>query len=93
MRLLAKISVLVIAAATFSLPLSIAVDLTLYDALADHLGTQSLTAVADYLDRTEMARAFGFFCILMLWSGVVLAIDNVLKGFRRKAQIIVENVD
>jgi hypothetical protein len=93
MRILLQLSLLTIAAAAFSIPLTIAIDLALYDSLADQLGNRSLTIAIDCIDKTEMTRAIGFILVLMLWSGAVLGIDRGLNHFARKKQIRIERCD
>jgi hypothetical protein len=93
MRVLLQLLLLTIAAVAFSIPLTIAVDLALYHALADQLGNRSLTIAIDCIDKTEMTRTVGFISVLMLWSAAVLGIDRALNRFRRKRQIIIERCD
>ena len=93
MRILLQIAILVIAAIAISIPLTVAIDLALYDALADHLGNRSLTIVIECIDKTEMMRTVGFILVSMLWSAAVLGIDRGLNRFWAKKQIVIERCD
>ena len=90
MRILLQLSLFAIAATAFSIPLTIVIDLALYDALADQLGNRSLTIAIDCIDKTEIPRTAGFIVVLMCWSGAVLVIDRALTYLGRKKQIIIE---
>jgi|SRR3954452_18556972 hypothetical protein len=89
MQLFCKIVLLAIGAGIVSILLTIAIDLALYYALADHLSGRSMRIAIDCIDKTEMSRTIGFFVLLLLWTVVLLGIDKGvgrLFGLKRRSR-------
>jgi hypothetical protein len=93
MRFALNLLILAFAAAIFSVPWSIAMDLALYQALSRQLGDSSMRIATKCIDDTELTRAMGLFAVLMFWSVFVLAMDRLLGRLTRRKQTVIARCD
>jgi len=88
MRYVIKLAVVLVLAAVFSTVFSPVQTAAFRDALLDFLDGETVNKVLDYLRRTELSRALGMTMILVIWTGVVIAIDrlvdSVLPGLTKR---------
>jgi uncharacterized BrkB/YihY/UPF0761 family membrane protein len=80
MRSIVKCALLFIAAAGFGVVFSPLLTVTLNDALLDFLDEETAKTVTDYFRRTEVSRAFGIAIVLLVWAGLVTAIDRIIDS-------------
>jgi hypothetical protein len=78
MRCLIKACLMLAAAAAFGVVFSPLLTVTLHDALFDFLDEETAKKVTDYFRRTEVPRAIGITLVLVLWTGIVIAVDRIV---------------